>query len=367
MDKLAKLLEKANSRLKTSNSGIKIFKRGQKLSLRGMLPPKKGKDKYSQQIVSLGIFCNAAGIKSAEKQAQKLASQLALKEFKWDDWSKQSKTFNSLGYWVEKFEVDYFNRRERNKQSQTTWNIDYNHIFKRIDSKENLTEETLIQLVLTTEPDTRQRQRAVMAVSSLAKFVEIEVDLKRYKGNYSYLKNNNRILPTEEEIIKQYWSISNPHWQRAYGLMAAYGVSNHELFYVDLDSLLKPPGHLVSTYRKEHYGVRRIYCLYPEWYKDWELHKHIDLPKVTGKDNRDLGHRVTTQFRRYSVCKPGDLRHCWAIRAMAFIPDSMAARMMAHETQVHNKTYKRWIDENDEDRFYQLLINRSDRPKPPNV
>ena len=75
MDKLTKLLEKANSRPKTSNSGIKIFKRGQKLSLKGMLPPKKGKVKASQQIISLGIYCNAAGIQSAERQAQKLASQ----------------------------------------------------------------------------------------------------------------------------------------------------------------------------------------------------------------------------------------------------------------------------------------------------
>ena len=137
--------------------------------------------------------------------------------------------------------------------------------------------------------------------------------------------------------------------------MAAYGISNHELFHVDLDSLLEVPGHLISTYRKNHYGVRRIYCLYPEWYKEWELFKHIDLPQVTGQNNRDLGHRVSTAFRRYGLCKPGDLRHCWAIRAMGFIPDSMAARMMAHKTQVHNDTYKRWIDENDEDRFYQLL------------
>ena len=332
-----------------------------------MLPPKKGKDKASQQVISLGIYCNAAGIQSAEKQAQKLASQLALKEFDWHEWGKQSKTSDNFGYWVKEFEVDYFNRRERNEKSQTTWDTDYNHIFKRIDSKENLTEETLIQLVLTTDPDTRQRQRAVMAASSLAKFAEIEVDLGRYKGNYSYLKNSARILPTEEEIIKYYWSIPNPHWQRAFGLMAAYGISNHELFYVDLNSLQVSPGHLVSTYRKEHHGVRRIYCLYPEWYEDWKLYEHIDLPRVTGKNNRDLGHRVSTAFRRYGLCKPGDLRHCWAIRAMAFIPDSMAARMMAHETQVHNKTYKRWIDENDEDRFYQLLINRSDRPKPPTV
>ena len=179
-----------------------------------------------------------------------------------------------------------------------------------------------------------------MAASSLAKFAEIEIDLGRYKGNYSYLKNNDRILPTEEEIIKYYWSIPNPLWQRAFGLMAAYGISNHELFYVDLDSLLEPPGHLISTYRKNHYGIRRIYCLCPEWYKEWELYKHIDLPQVTGQNNRDLGHRVSTAFRRYGLCKPGDLRHCWAIRAMGFIPDSMAARMMAHKTQVHNDTYK---------------------------
>lgn len=113
----------------------------------------------------------------------------------------------------------------------------------------------------------------------------------------------DRVLPSEEQIIKDYWSIPNPHWQRAFALMAAYGISNHELFYVDLDSLSHAPGHLVSIYRKAHYGVRRIYCLYPEWYQEWELYKHIDLPQVTGKNNRDLGHRVTTAFRLQQVCE----------------------------------------------------------------
>lgn len=162
-----------------------------------MLPPKKGKDKDSQQILSLGIYCNAAGIQSAEKQAQKLSSQLALKEFRWDEWgSSQSKNCDRSGYWIEEFEVDYFNRKKRNKESQTTWDTDYNHIFKRLNPDEILTGEVLTQLVFTTEPDTRQRQRAVMAASSLAKFAEIEVDLGRYKGNYSHLKNNNRNFST---------------------------------------------------------------------------------------------------------------------------------------------------------------------------
>ena len=85
LDKIDRQLNAANNRLKQSNAGIKIFKRGQKLSLRGMLPNKKGHGK-SQQIISLGIYCNGAGIGTVEKQAQKLASQLVLNEFIWNDW-----------------------------------------------------------------------------------------------------------------------------------------------------------------------------------------------------------------------------------------------------------------------------------------
>ena len=113
--------------------------------------------------------------------------------------------------------------------------------------------------------------------------------------------------------------------------------------------------------------MRRIWCLYPEWFEEWKLYEPVDLPRISGKTNGDIGHRVSTQFRRYNLCKPGDLRHCWAIRSMGFMPDAMAARMMAHTTQVHNQTYKRWLNENQEDQFYKLLMQRVDRPKPPAI
>ena len=237
-------------------------------------------------------------------------------------------------------------------------------MFKRIDQSDRLSEEKLIELILTTEPNTRTRKRVVNAANSLARFAKLGCEFNRYQGNYSHLKGD-RELPSDEQIVKYYQSIPNPHWQRAFALMACYGISNHELFYVDLDSLCNPPGHLISTYRKDHYGTRRIWCLYPEWYEGWELYKPVDLPKVSAATNKDLGHRVSTQFRRYGLCKPGDLRHCWAIRAMGFMPDAMAARMMAHTAHVHNQTYKRWMNENQEDKFYQILMQRNDRPKPP--
>lgn len=365
MTKIEKLLKTANDRLKNSNTGISIFRRGQKLSLRGMLPVKPGSQKTgnSQQIISLGIFCNPAGIKTAEKQAQKLASEIALNEFDWDKWS-DNRDYKSVEYWVRLFEKDYFARRKDTKESRTTWKSDYHEIFKRLPSSAELKPELLNNLILSTEADSRTRKRAVMVCNAIAKFSDLGIDFNKYRGNYSNTVGN-RILPSDKEIIQYYHSIPNESWRYVFGIIAAYGISNHELQYVDLDSITKPPGHLISSYRKGHYGIRNIWCLYPEWFEQWQLYKKIPLPNITGKSNQDYGSRITQAFRRYKVCKPGDLRHCWAIRAMGFMPNPMAARMMAHTEAEHNKTYQRWINKKQEQIFYKLLMSREDRPKPP--
>ena len=365
MDKAERLLSEANQRLKRSNTGISIFKRGQKLSLRGMLPPKPGKSKRSQQTIKLDIFCNPAGIKSAEKQAQQLASELALNQFNWNKWtSSNHQSIESVSYWIEKFEADYYKRKERNDKTETTWNSEYRAMFNRLSKNEKLSDRLLLDLVFSTEPDSRQRKRACMVAGALAKFAKIDLDLSAYRGNYNS-RNSPKDLPSDRQIMLWYEQIPNPQWQFVFGLMAAYGISNHELFYVDLSSLQKSPGHLVSSYRKAHYGIRNIWCLYPEWYEQWELYKPKSLPDVSGKNNQTLGSRVTKAFKRYGICKPTWIRHCWAIRAMGFMPNPMAARMMAHSEQEHFKTYQRWINQDQEQKMYEILMSRSDRPKPP--
>jgi hypothetical protein len=160
-DKINQLLEAANLRLKQANTGIIIFRRGSKLSLRGMLPPKPGSQKINanQQTISLGIFANAAGIKMAEKSALKLGAQIAMKEFDWQDYLKFDRAIGSVEYWLEKFEEDYFNKRQRNSKSETTFQ-DYQKIFSKLPDGENLNQETLLKVVLSTEPDTRTRKKA---------------------------------------------------------------------------------------------------------------------------------------------------------------------------------------------------------------
>ena len=370
MDKLDQLLGKANDRLKQFKAGVLIYKRGNKLSLRGTLPPKpgSGKVKSYQQYLSLGIYCNAAGIKIAEEKAKLLSSQLTLEKFDWQDWvnSDCGILLESVGYWIDKFEQDYFNRRQRTPQTETTWETEYQSMFKRLPKGEKLSDHVLLDLIFTTKPDTRIRIRAVMVAQALARFAGLNVNYSKYRGSYSPLKKvEERKLTSDLEIIDYYNSIKNSNWQFVFGLMAAYGISSHEVFLVDLKSLQESP-RLVSTYRKGHFGVRRIWCLYPEWYNQWDLgNPNRELPKITGKNNRQIGHKIYSAFNRYNLCRPGDLRHCWAIRAMGFMPNPLAARLMAHSESEHNKTYQRWISEEQEDSFYKMIMKREDRPLPP--
>lgn len=368
MDKLKQSLDKANKKLKSNNAGVAIAVRGKSLSLRATLPSKPGdrECEKKQQYISLGIYFNGAGIQQALKLAQKLSADLALKAFDWSDWLKtDSINVETLGFWMKSFEQDYWKRRAKNKKSETTWKVEYQSMFKRLDPQAKISPEALTDLIFTTKPDSRTRVRAVMVANALAKFANVSEDFSRYKGNYSP-GLNKRSLPTDEQIYSYYHSIKNEQWQFVFALMAAYGISNHEVFYCDLNSLQKSPGHLVSNYRKAHYGERRIWCLYPQWYEEWELYKPKKLPELTAKNNRDLGGRVTKAFKRYNLCKPGDLRHCWSIRAINFMPIEMAARMQAHDITVHTKTYQRWISKEQEDKLYSLLMNCRDLPLPPN-
>ena len=112
MDKLPQL-EQTNQQLKQANTGVIIFKRGSKLSLRSMLSDKHGNG-FCQQTIALGIYANAAGIKQAKPEARKLGSAIALKEFNWDNYLNRDRVVGSIENWIEKFEQNYFAKRERN-------------------------------------------------------------------------------------------------------------------------------------------------------------------------------------------------------------------------------------------------------------
>jgi integrase len=350
-------IKEINARLDRANLGVKLVQRGDRLALRATFPPKKFSVNKSphQQWLSLGVYANDAGLAFAETEAYKVGSLLAVKAFSWDMYD-QPLTFGEA---VDKFQKDYFDRRAKNPKSLTTWRGDYYQILKRLPPEESITEQSIIDLVLSTAPDSRTRKRAVMVLNCFCKFLSLNIDLSRYRGGKTS-KVTPRILPDDPLIVAVREKIINPAWRYAFGILASYGLRNHELFNLDFSNF--PILKVIDGKT----GSRDIFPVFPEWVDQWEL-KEINLPNCTGKDNASLGNRVTRAFIRQNVpFNPYSLRHRYAVRCLEFgIDSSITARQMGHSLKVHTEIYHQWIDLNVTKNIYLGLINNPDRPKPP--
>jgi len=80
-DALDSKIEQVNARLKAARMGLQIERRGQKLNLRGTLPPRPGSDRLKphQQRLSLNLPATTAGLKQAEQEVKVIAAELIQK------------------------------------------------------------------------------------------------------------------------------------------------------------------------------------------------------------------------------------------------------------------------------------------------
>lgn len=355
-------IAQANGRLKAANIGVTIGVKGSRLYLRATFPPKPGSDRNlpHQQRLFTGYHANPAGLKAAELDARVIGSLLEQNQFSWEPYIKSPQTqAQTVGDWVEKFEKDYFSRRKKTPKSETTWASDYQKVFCTLPAGENLSLELLDQAIRATEPDSRTRKRFVDCCSRLARFAGLEPNFKPLQGSYS---SNSvvREVPSDQEIAAWREKIPNPAWRWAYGMMAAYGLRNHEIFHLDCSRL---PLLIIKDGGKTE--MHRCHPFYPEWFEHWNL-GNVQVPPCTGKNNSDLGNRVTVAFARCGLpFSPYDLRHAWAVRTIKFrIPTTLAARMMGHSVDVHERIYQKWITEDFETEVITRLLT-GDRPLPP--
>lgn len=364
-------IQEANLRLKGARVGVALLRDGERLYLQATLPPKPGsyRSKPHQQKIALGIYANPAGVRTAEKEALRVGGLLACKEFSWDKYLKptpSSPVPQRVGEWVAEFEKDYFERRRRSRKSETTWTIDYRRMFDRLPQDQVLSIELIKELIVSTTPDSRTRKRACLALGALAKFAGIEFDAKPFQGRYSPKKVSPRDLPEDKAIAQIFYQINDPAWQWAYGILATYGLRPHEIFCLDWRSPVSEAGILSVLDGKT--GPRRVWPIFPEWFEDFGL-AQVRPPKCTGKNNADLGNRVSHAFRRLKIpFQPYDLRHCWAIRSLEFGLDiSLSAQQMGHSVKIHSEIYHLWITDRHHQRAFDALMKRGDRPLPPRV
>ncbi len=373
-------ISQLNQRLKIAQMGVQIERRGIKLNLRATLPPRPDSVRLRpyQQRLSLGLPATNAGLKQAEQEAKILAAHLIQNSFDWQNYltfgGKRLSQMNLLEQ-IQAFEQDFLaqpDRQGKPASAKTTWNSAYAPYMKKLaaiaDSCPNLTiVEAIYQTVHSTEINSRSRQVCCTALSALAKFLNLNLptDLKIFWGGYGTSQTKARQLPTDEEIIAVWQTIPNPTWRFVYGIMATYGLRNHEVFFCDYSGLSREET-MIQVLPTTKTGSHEVWAFYPEWIEEFEL-KKVCLPTIetdlTKTTLQTVGQRVTAQFRRYEVpFSPYDLRHAWAVRTIHFgLSDTVAARMMGHSVAVHTRTYHQWLSRRDQQQAVEAALSRRNK------
>jgi integrase len=356
-------ITKANERLKAAKIGVAIELRNNRLSLRATLPPKPGEaGEPRQRRIALGIYPNVEGIKYAESEAQIVGGLLAQNRFDWARYIEEpSQPPETISYWIKALEDKYFSERPRNPTTLETWKHEYAKPFSLLPKNVFLSEERLKNALLEwTDANTRSRRRYALAYAKIADLAGLEHSLRELIGDYAFKAVSPRSLPSEEMITQSYQSISDQAWRWIYGVMAAYGLRNHEAYFLDFED------YPIAYINRGKTNERFIWPLYPEWPDQWGL-AEISRPYCPQKTNSGYGNRISKGFRQLKIpFSPYNLRHSWARRSFAFGMDiTTAAKMLGHSTKIHAEIYRHWIDRDSFNRIYQQLITNPDRPLPP--
>lgn len=368
-------VEAINDRLK--GTGVAVERRGNRLSLRATLPVRGGVGK-KQQRISLDVSATPFGLEHAEAKAWELAAQLSQKRFKWKDWDQKLEKNSQFktNYWIKKHkdlcQSKGFHQDEANWK-KTCWAV-----FKRLPQDESLTAEAILVLANRAPANSRTRYHECTKLQQLADLAGLELDLSPYKGTPN--KPQTRNLPSDMAIVQIRNSFTHRRkraaqeaayrWQWVYGVMAAYGLRDHEVFFCDIDSTFPYACHISEGKT----GPRRdVPPLYVEWAEEWRLWDKM-CPEFELTTHIELGQKVSNALGRYiRYCpldlfhQPYDLRHAYSIRGSTVFGLSYEemSMHMGHTVEIHIKTYKKYLDRHLAKQSYLDKISRSDRPKPP--
>jgi integrase len=388
------LVGRRNEDLAARGIPHRIEIRGARLTLRGPLPCRQGSGSRPIQRLSTGLPATPEGLDQALAQLDAILAQLARGRFRWESWRRRRPDGDgrpvkappsqvepvrlSLADRLEAFECAFFvdpRRRRRPSGSRTTWTAAYRPYLRRLasvaaSSDRRLDQALLIDVLESYELASRSRQQCGIALAALARHqgIELPSDWTERSGGYGLHAARFRQLPSDVQILKMVERIPNPRWRLAYGLMATYGLRNHEIFFADLSALGAGGDRVIRVLPTSKTGEHQVWPFHPEWVERFDLVSLAAGPEALPEVSIDLRHttlqqvgrRVAEQFRRYELpITPYDLRHAWAVRTIHIgLPDTVAARMMGHSVAIHTRTYHHWITRRDQQQAVDTALAR---------
>lgn len=387
-------LAEHNARLAAIGIALRIERRGGRLGLRGPLPCRQGGDVWPVQRLSLGLPATAAGLEQARQRQRQVLRQLEQGSFQWPPAtggpaaaslppSGRRDQAPELPALVEEFERSFFldpQRRRNPAGSRSTWSAAYRPYLRRLLQVAGSGQGAgaggepwarLWERVLESyEPGSSSRQQCGIALAALARHgaLALPADWSTRAGGYGLHAARFRQLPSDATILQLLELIPNPSWRLAYGLMATYGLRNHEVFFSDLASLAPGGDRVIRVLPSSKTGEHQVWPFQPGWVEQFALDQLGRCPQLLPAVCTDLGRttlqqvgrRVAEQFRRYQLpITPYDLRHAWAVRTIHIgLPDTVAARMMGHSVAIHTRTYHHWITRRDQQQAVDAALAR---------
>ena len=371
-------LDQLNRQLADEGHSLRVEQRGQRLNLRGRLPDRRNPGVERMQRLSLGLAADPDGLRDAEHTLRQVQRQLQRRQFSWDDWSSERSTaaHTDVDGAVASFEKAFFTdpRRRRNPSgSRTTWTSAYRPYLRRLQAlaaDQPLGCDLLMNVLASYDDGSRSRQQCATALGALARHLDIPLpdNWRQEAGGYGLHRARFRQLPTDAQILEAVLQIPNPGWRLVYGLMATYGLRNHEVFFSDLSSLCSSGDRVIRVLPSTKTGEHQVWPFKPDWVDRFDLERlgsdrqalpaiQTDLRQTT---LQQVGRRVSEQFRRYALpITPYDLRHAWAVRTIHIgLPDTVAARMMGHSVAIHTRTYHHWITRRDQQQAVDAALAR---------
>ncbi len=384
-------LVRHNARLADQGCALRLERRGGRLGLRGPLPRRQGGEGAAVQRISLGLPASPKGLAEALVQLEALRRDLAEGRFRWDRWQRrgameqaaappQPAAPSPLQQQIDDFERAFRADPRRRRQaagSRSTWSGAYGPYLRRLlrhgagqDDGEGLSSGLLEAVLESFEPASSARQRCGIALAALARHhgLALPEDWGERAGGYGLHAARFRRLPSDGQILSLLEQIPSAAWRLAYGLMATYGLRNHEVFFCDLSALAPGGDRVIRVLPGTKTGEHQVWPFQPEWVEHFGLDRlgldptalppvRTDLRRTT---LRQAGRRVAEQFRRYGLpITPYDLRHAWAVRTIHIgLPDTVAARMMGHSVAIHTRTYHHWITRRDQQQAVDAALAR---------
>ena len=354
------------------------------------------------QRISLGLPASATGLAEALSHLEEVRRELAENRFAWDRWQRRAPTApptrasaplppadggsapadgssalqRQIGAFEQAFRSDP-RRRRRPAGSRSTWSGAYRPYLQRLlrqagagGADEGLSPALLEAVLESFEPASSARQRCGVALAALARHhgLALPEDWSERSGGYGLHAARFRRLPSDPQILSLVERIPNAGWRLAYGVMATYGLRNHEVFYCDFSALAPGGDRVIRVLPGTKTGEHQVWPFQPEWVEHFGLEQlGVDpdaLPPVRTDLRhttlRQAGRRVAEQFRRYDLpITPYDLRHAWAVRTIHIgLPDTVAARMMGHSVAIHTRTYHHWITRRDQQQAVDTALAR---------